>query len=259
LNLTATKKILDANYEQFSNHDFIIDDPISIPHRFTQKQDIEISGFFAAMFSWGLRKTIINKSLELMQLFDNAPHQFVTQHEEVDLKRMLGFKHRTFNDTDLLYFISFFKSHYANHASLEAAFCIDNRSMYDRLVAFNNYFFSMPYLQNRTRKHVSTPANKSACKRLNMYFRWMVRNSNEEIDFGIWKSIDASELIIPLDVHVLKVANQLGLVNDTKHSWDVALRLTNELIKIEPNDPVKYDFALFGLGVLQKNIFKKAT
>ncbi len=246
------KDFLDAKVELYNQPSFIKDDPICIPHLFTQKQDIEIAGFFAAMFAWGNRTTIINKSKELMQLMDMAPHQFITQHAETDLKKLLAFKHRTFNTTDLLYFIEFFKHHYSNHASLEQAFIKWGNEVEQMLIGFHHYFFSLEHVPNRTKKHVATPYKKSNCKRLNMFLRWMVRNDNRGVDFGVWKKIQPSQLICPVDLHVARVATRFNLLHRKQMDWQAALELTEYLKTLDAKDPVKYDFALFALGALEK-------
>jgi uncharacterized protein (TIGR02757 family) len=222
---------------------------------FSKKQDIEIAGFFASIFAWGNRTTIIQKSKELMQLMDNAPHQFCVEHQESDLKKLLAFKHRTFNTTDLLYFIEFLKTHYSAHESLEAAFCLapDNNPA-ARLHHFHQYFFSLPDAPPRTKKHIATPSKGSTCKRLNMYLRWMVRKDNKGVDFGIWNTIKPSELICPIDLHVARVAKRFQLLDRTKIDWQAGLELTQYLKTLDPKDPVKYDFALFGLGVIEKYV-----
>ena len=252
----SLKHFLDKKVEEYNRHSFIKDDPICIPHLFTRKQDIEIAGFLAATFSWGNRITIINKSKELLALMDNAPHQFITGHQEKDLKRLLEFKHRTFNTTDLLYFISFLKQHYENNSSLETAFFSNtaksSHTVENALTHFHTTFFSLPDAPLRTRKHISTPYKNSACKRLNMYMRWMVRKDKKGVDFGLWKKIKPSELICPLDVHVARVARSFGLLTRKATDWKAAEELTASLSKLDSKDPVKYDFALFGLGVIER-------
>ena len=279
------RAFLDRKVAEYNQPSFIPDDPISIPHRYTQKQDIEIAGFFAAIFSWGNRKTIIGKSQQLMQLMDEAPYQFVRQHTDTDLKRLLGFKHRTFNPTDLLYFIVFLRRHYLLYESLEDAFlqpwerrgtvaapstgtapaatpgtgtsaavtAYDARSA---LSAFHHYFFSLEedgerIAPPRTRKHISTPEKNSSCKRINMFLRWMVRKDGNGVDFGIWRRIPMSLLICPLDLHVARVAKRLGLLTRERSDWQAAVQLTEGLSLLDKDDPVKYDFALFGLGVME--------
>lgn len=252
------QKFLDRKVIEFNNPSFIKDDPVCIPHLFAKKQDIEIAGFFAAIFAWGIRKTIINKSRSLMQLMDNSPHDFCLNHSDADLKRLLGFCHRTFNDTDLLYFISFLKFHYSKHKSLETAFFnqktknITGNKIEIALNYFYSYFFSLDDIPNRTRKHIASPHKNSSCKRLNMYLRWMVRNDNKGVDFGLWKKVKPSELICPLDVHVVRVAKNLGMLQRNHADWLAALELTEALKTFDEEDPVKYDFALFGLGILEK-------
>lgn len=251
----SLKDFLDKKVEEFNTPDFIPLDPISIPHRFTKKQDIEVMGFFASILAWGQRKTIINKCVELAERMDNAPHDFILNHQEQDLKQVLGFKHRTFNDTDLLYFISFFKQHYLRFDSLEDAFLQDSfvpdaNRVEQALISFRSYFFSLPDFPTRTRKHISSPLQKSSCKRLNMFLRWMVRKDNKGVDFGMWNRLKPSDLICPCDVHVERVARKFGLIQSDKVNWKTALELTENLRVLDPLDPVKYDFALFGIGVV---------
>jgi uncharacterized protein (TIGR02757 family) len=257
-NLTDLKKFLDKKVIQFNSLDFIQDDPVCIPHLFSKKQDIEIAGFFAAIFAWGIRKTIINKSKLLFQLMDNSPYDFCVNHTDEDLKKLEKFCHRTFNDTDLLYFVSFLKFHYSKNKSLESAF-FNNKTMSqsehtveNSLNYFYNYFFSLEDIPERTKKHIASPQKNSSCKRLNMFLRWMVRNDNKGVDFGIWKKITPAQLICPLDVHVARVSRHFGLLQRKQVDWFAAVELTQELKKFDPQDPVKYDFALFGLGVLEK-------
>lgn len=245
--------LLNAKYEQFNQPNFIPDDPISIPHQFSQKQDIEIMGFFAATLAWGQRKTIINKCDELVELMDKSPFDFIKNHQESDLKRFLAFKHRTFNATDTLYFIEFFKNHYAKFNSLEDAFIInhsvENQDVKAGLINFQEYFFSIEDYPERTRKHIATPARNSTCKRINMFLRWMVRKDDRGVDFGIWNRILPSQLVCPCDVHVDRVGRKLGLIQRQQTDWTTAAELTQNLKILDPSDPVKYDFALFGLGV----------
>lgn len=250
------QEFLDLKVKQYNQPDFIPNDPISIPHRFTKKQDIEISGFFAAILAWGQRKTIINKCLELFQLMDNAPHDFLLNHQEDDLKPFLTFKHRTFNDIDTLYFIHFLSWFYQTHESLEDAFLIGQTgkvdSMESILSQFHSFFFSLENAPNRTKKHIATPVRKAACKRINMYLRWMVRSDEQGVDFGLWKRISPSQLICPCDLHVDRVGRKLGLITRKQTDWITALELTEKLREFDPEDPVKYDFALFGLGIEEK-------
>jgi uncharacterized protein (TIGR02757 family) len=242
------RDFLNRKVDEYNRPAFIINDPILVPHSFSKLQDIEIAGFFTAIFSWGNRTTIINKSRQLMQLMDNAPHQFILQHEEKDLIRFLDFRHRTFNATDLLYFIEFFRHHYTRSVSLEDAFLHST----DHLTGFYHYFFSLQSAPPRTYKHIATPEKNSSCKRLNMFLRWMVRHDDRGVDFGIWKKISPGQLICPLDVHVARVARRFGLMTRMTTDWLAALELTDYLITLDADDPAKYDFALFGLGVMEK-------
>lgn len=263
MNTPDLKAFLDRKVDLYNQPSFIKDDPISIPRRFNKKQDIEIAGFFAAVFSWGNRTTIINKANELMQLMDDAPHQFCLHHSNSDLKKLLSFKHRTFNATDLLYFVSFFNAHYQKHSSLESAFTQwmnkKNETIENALNGFYHYFFSLPDIPLRTRKHVASPEKNSSCKRINMFLRWMVRNDEKGVDFGLWKNISPSQLICPLDVHVIRVATQLNLLQRKIPDWQAALELTAFLRTLDSNDPVKYDFALFGTGVMENRILQRGT
>lgn len=253
------KDFLDVKVGEYNQPGFIQNDPICIPHRFSKKQDIEIAAFFAAILAWGQRKTIINKCTELFARMDNEPYAFMTGHSDQDLKGLLGFKHRTFNDTDLLYFVEFFHQHYQRSDSLETAFLPKDSSLLgdaldieQSLNHFRSYFFSLPDFPRRTIKHVSSPLQKSTCKRLNMFLRWMVRKDACGVDFGVWNIIKPADLICPCDVHVDRVARKLGLIERKQTDWRTAMELTAELRRFDPLDPVKYDFALFGLGVEEK-------
>lgn len=275
------KDFLDFKVEQYNRPNFIANDPISIPHQYTKKQDIEIAAFFAAILAWGQRKTILNKCEELFLRMDRQPYEFMLHHSDHDLKGLLGFKHRTFNDTDLLYFVSFFKQHYTHSLSLETAFfpkqpifnsdylpetaaaevelssaaCMvaefnqDSKAVEKALIRFRSYFFSLADYPERTKKHISSPIQKSTCKRLNMFLRWMVRKDHQGVDFGIWNNVKSSALICPCDVHVDRVARGFGLIKRKQTDWQTAIELTTKLKEFDPLDPVKYDFALFGLGV----------
>lgn len=252
-------ELLDSKYKEYNSALFIESDPISIPHRFTKKQDIEIIGFWIAMLAWGNRKSIIASGNKLVELMDGAPHDFILNHRETDLKRFLDFKHRTFNATDALYFVEFFKQHYSKHESLEDAFIQPGNPTIGKSVntesilsGFHNYFFSLQDAPNRTRKHIATPERNSTCKRLNMFLRWMVRKDKNGVDFGIWKKIKPSQLLIPLDVHVDRTARKLGLIKRKQTDWQTVLELTENLKQYDPRDPVKYDYALFGLSILDK-------
>jgi uncharacterized protein (TIGR02757 family) len=256
---TNIKEFLDAMVEKYNSVDFIMNDPICIPHQFSLKQDIEIMGFWSAILAWGQRKTIINKSNELIHLMDDAPYQFVLNHQAHDLKRFEKFKHRTFNYTDTLYFFQFFQHFYRKNETLEQGFVPflsqEDQNIEKALIGFHKLFFSFEDAPLRTQKHISTPARKSACKRINMFLRWMVRRDNKGVDFGIWQQIKPSQLVCPCDVHVDRIARKFQLISRQQTDWQTALELTENLKKLDPTDPVKYDFALFGLGVDTENNF----
>ena len=252
MNKTNWKDFLDKKVDEYNQPFFIQEDPICIPHLFSKKQDIEIAGFFAAIFAWGNRTTIIQKSKELMLLMDMQPYNFCMHYEPIALKRLLGFKHRTFNDTDLLYFIDFFKHHYTRHKSLESAFTMHGDTIEKMLTGFHHYFFSLEHVPYRTRKHIANPERGSTCKRLNMFLRWMVRHDNKGVDFGIWESINPSLLVCPIDLHVARVAKRFNLLQRKQTDWLAAVELTDYLRTLDAEDPVKYDFALFGMGVIDK-------
>jgi uncharacterized protein (TIGR02757 family) len=250
------KEFLDRKVDEYNQPSFIKDDPISIPHLFTKKQDIEIAGFFAAIFAWGNRTTIIQKSKELMQLMEMQPHEFCLNHTSGELKKLFEFKHRTFNTTDLLYFIEFLKFHYSQNDSLETAFTKwmskKDDTTGNALQGFYHYFFSLPDIPLRTRKHIASPEKNSTCKRLNMFLRWMVRRDKAGVDFGIWKNISPSQLICPVDLHVARVSRRFNILEGKQVNWVTALALTDYLRILDKDDPVKYDFALFGLGAIEK-------
>ena len=255
------RTFLDKKVAEYNQPSFIANDPVSIPHQYSKRQDIEIAGFFTAIFSWGNRTTIIRKAQELMELMHREPHQFILQHTDNDLKRLLDFRHRTFNATDLLYFIAFFRHHYSHHDSLEDAFLrpweerAPGREGWDAeraLSAFYHYFFSLDETPPRTRKHIASPEKNSSCKRINMFLRWMVRQDANGVDFGLWRRIPPRRLICPLDLHVARVAKRFGLLTRVPTDWPAAVELTGRLLTLDANDPVKYDFALFGLGVMEK-------
>jgi len=208
---------------------------------------------FTAIFSWGQRKTIISKSTELMKRMDDEPHRFILDHSAKDLINLKGFKHRTFQQEDLMYFIRFLHYHYTHSSSLESAFLINGtcRDIETSLENFYNLFFNLDAVPQRTRKHISHPFSLSTCKRLCMYLRWMVRSKQKGVDFGLWKKIKPLQLQIPMDVHVHRVAQRLGLLSTPKRNWSAVTELTRHLREFDPEDPVKYDFALFNLGQLK--------
>ncbi|MGF1533687.1 MAG: TIGR02757 family protein [Bernardetiaceae bacterium] len=246
-------KLLEEKAHQYNQPDFITSDPIQIPHRFSRLQDIEIMGFWAATLAWGQRKTIIQNCLRLIEYMDGEPYLFVKNHSLADRKPFLSFKHRTFQPTDALYFLEFLQYFYQKNDSLETAFVPKGLSgvleVGQALERFHRCFFSLPDIPTRTRKHVARPSTKSACKRLNMFLRWMVRTDDAGVDFGCWKQIQPAQLICPLDVHVGRVARRLGLLTRKQDDWQAALELTQALRQFDPLDPVRYDFALFGMGL----------
>ncbi|MBN8697015.1 MAG: TIGR02757 family protein [Bacteroidetes bacterium] len=247
------KEFLDEKYEQYNRLDFIESDPISIPHRFSKKEDIEIAGFLAATIAWGQRVTIINNANKLMKLMDDAPHDFILNAKAKDLKRFNNFVHRTFNGTDAMFFMSSLQNIYKKHGGLEQVFVSKSKdeACKEAIMNFRKVFFSIPHPE-RTGKHVSNPAENSSAKRLCMYLRWMVRDDKRGVDFGIWKnSVQAKDLMCPLDVHTGNVGRKLGLLKRSQNDWKAVTELSDNLRKLDKKDPIKYDFALFGLGVFE--------
>jgi uncharacterized protein (TIGR02757 family) len=253
MKLTEIKTFLEDKAQQYESFDFIEVDPIQIPHQFSLKEDIEISGFLAATIAWGNRKSIINNAQKMMQLMDQAPYDFVINHKEVDLARFEGFVHRTFNAEDLRYFIKALRHVYQKYQGLEQLFSSQAtpKSLQVAIHHFKKVFFSLPH-QQRTQKHVSDPLKGSAAKRLNMYLRWMVRSNKNGVDFGLWPSIHPRQLSCPLDVHSGNVARKLRLLKRKQNDGKALLELDTALRKMDPEDPVKFDYALFGLGVFEK-------
>lgn len=247
------KEFLDEKVELYNNPNFIESDPIQIPHDYTLKEDIEISGFLAATIAWGNRKMIINNAQKLMILMGNSPYDFIMSHKENDLEKLEGFVHRTFNSVDVVTFVKALKHVYQNHKGLEAVFAKESEphSNQKSISEFKKVFFEIPH-QQRTTKHISDPLNNSAAKRINMFLRWMVRKDNKGVDFGIWKTISPASLSCPLDVHSGNVARKLNLLTRKQNDAKALFELDSNLRKLDPNDPVKYDFALFGLGVFEK-------
>ena len=250
MNKSELKAFLDEKVALYNRPDFIAADPISIPHAFSIRQDIEIAAFFAALLAWGQRITIINKVRTLLALMDNAPYDFMVNHQNADLGVFKKFKHRTFNGVDCLYFIRFLGQYYQREHTLETAFKVtkEDADMGNSLIRFHHLFFSLGDFPVRTKKHVATPERKSACKRINMFLRWMVRKDKNGVDFGLWNTISPSQLVCPCDVPVERVATKGKLITRKHTDWTMALELTDNLKKFDRQDPVKYDFALFGLG-----------
>ena len=246
------KEFLDEKVNQYNSLAFIDSDPISIPHRFNLKEDIEISGFLASTIAWGNRTMIIKNASKLIGLMGNSPYDFILNHDEHDFDRFNGFVHRTFNEIDLVYFIKSIKNIYVNHGGMENVFSqsVTADSTQPAIHHFNSTFFSLPH-PSRTSKHVSDPEKGSASKKINMYLRWLVRSDNKGVDFGIWKSISPNQLSCPLDVHSGNVARKLGLLTRTQNDAKAVKELDFNLRQMDKDDPVKYDFALFGLGVFE--------
>lgn len=252
MNLSELKSFLDGKVIEYNQPKFVESDPIQIPYQFERKEDIEIAAFLTATIAWGNRKMINNNAKKMMDLLGNSPYDFVMNHAEDDLESLESFVHRTFNGTDFIFFIKALKNIYEHHGGLEAAFSTTkDKRLQENISKFKALFFSIPHPE-RTRKHVSDPNKGSAAKRINMFLRWMVRNDNTGVDFGIWTGISPSQLSCPLDVHSGNVARKLGILKRKQNDGKALLELDTALRKLDPNDPVKYDFALFGLGVFEK-------
>lgn len=253
MNKKELKEFLDQKVIEYNNPRFLESDPIQIPHRFHKKEDIEISGFLTATIAWGNRKSIINNAQKMMDLMGNTPYEFVMNHKPTDLESVEDFVHRTFNGTDLAYFIQSLRNIYENHGGLEGIFTKyqDKSSLQPTISIFKKIFFELPS-EIRTMKHVSDPLKGSAAKRINMYLRWMVRSAHTQVDFGLWDKISPSKLSCPLDVHSGNVARKLKLLKRKQNDAKALEELDRGLRKLDPVDPVKYDFALFGLGVFEK-------
>jgi len=253
LNGTELKEFLDEKVALYNRPDFIESDPIQIPHLFTTKEDIEIAGFLAATIAWGNRKIIISNAKKMMELMGNSPYDFVMSHNDAQLEHFATFVHRTFNGTDFTCFIKSLRHIYNTHHGLEAVFAknAEAESLQKSIHLFKKIFFEIEH-QNRTQKHVSDPLSGSAAKRINMFLRWMVRNDNAGVDFGLWKSISPALLSCPLDVHSGNVARKLGILTRKQNDAKAVAELDKQLRLMDMHDPVKYDFALFGLGVFEK-------
>lgn len=276
MRISEIKQFLDSQLSFIESQAFIEPDPVSIPHQFRKKEDIEISAFLTATIAWGNRKIILKNANDLMNRMDYEPHSFILHHSASDIKRLANFKHRTFNFTDLHFFIKSLKNIYLHYDGMEEIFSLlkgpfqsgaSKEFIYDEwnaqtaILNFRKVFFSLPH-QKRTEKHVSSPPPSeniktgSACKRLNMFLRWMVRNDNTKIDFGLWNKLPASKLMCPLDVHSARVARELGLLKRKQNDWKATLELTNNLAKMNPKDPAQYDLALFWIGTKTKKSVK---
>jgi uncharacterized protein (TIGR02757 family) len=245
-------EFLEFNYDQYNTPEFIESDPISIPHLFTKKQDIEIAGFLTATISWGTRKSIIINARKLIQMMDDDPHSFIMGASEFDLLPFRKFVHRTFNGEDCIFFLQSLKNIFTKIESMEVLFMpANNIGMSEAIGHFREEFLLTPH-QKRSEKHISDPLSGSSAKRINMFLRWMIRNDSHGVDFGLWKRITPSELMCPLDVHSGNVARKLGLLTRKSNDWKAAEELTLNLRRFDPSDPVKYDFALFGLGIYER-------
>jgi uncharacterized protein (TIGR02757 family) len=247
------QSFLDQKFQSFNHPVFIETDPIQVPALFTTKENIEIAGFLAAMLAWGQRPTIIRNALKLVTLMDNNPIEFLLNTPEDELDGFVDFKHRTFNGIDCLFFLKSLRNIYLNHGGLESVFTQGfqtDGSIFGALVYFRNVFFELGH-EHRTEKHVSDVEKGAAAKRLNMFLRWMVRSDKAGVDFGLWKQIPSSALMLPLDVHTGNVARKLGLLTRTQNDWKAVEEITQKLREFDPEDPIKYDFALFGLGVFE--------
>lgn len=253
MNKQDLKEFLEEKTLRYNTRGFINEDPIAVPHLFSKKQDIEIAGFLAATIAWGQRKTIVKNAHKLVQMMDFTPYEFITNSTPTDWEVFNDFKHRTLNGEDCIYFVKSLQHIYKNHESMEDLFAQNNEltGVKQLIINFRSYFFNLTHL-TRTEKHVSNPGKGSAAKRLNMFLRWMVRKDNKGVDFGIWNKINPAQLIIPLDVHTGNVGRKLGLLKRKQNDWESANELTQALLKFDSKDPIKYDFALFGLGIFEK-------
>ena len=252
--LKEVKELLDEKYFQFNNTSFIETDPISIPHQFSKKEDIEIASLLVATIAWGQRTSIINNGNKLMRLMNDEPHNFILNFSKKDALRFEGFVHRTFNSTDCIFFLNSLKHIYTKHGGLEAAFSsqFSNKEtdVKNAITNFRTLFLNTSH-QSRSEKHISNPSAKSSAKRLCMFLRWMVRKDKHGVDFGIWKDIKPSQLCLPLDLHTGNVSRKLGLLNRTQNDWQAVEEITSVLRQFDKNDPIKYDFSLFGLGAFE--------
>lgn len=247
--------LLEEAYKKYNKPSFITDDPISIPHSYSVQQDIEIAGLFAAILAFGQRKVSIRKTKELLQLMDNAPHDFIVNHKEEERKAFIHFVHRTFQPQDAIHFIYKLQKIYRSYNSLDQMFAHfdvknDGNKVEASLNQFHDFFFSEETDSQRSKKHLPCPRKKSTCKRLNLFLRWMVRKDNSGVDFGLWNSLNSRDLLMPYDVHVERLAKHYGLVSRKARDWKAVVELTSNLRQFDKEDPVKYDYALFGQGVL---------
>jgi len=248
------KELLDEKYFQFNNTSFIETDPISIPHQFSKKEDIEIASLLVATIAWGQRISIINNGNKLMRLMNDEPYEFIMNFSKKDAIRFENFVHRTFNSVDCVFFLNALRNIYTKHGGLENAFSgkfsKDEKDVKNAITHFRELFLSIPHV-SRSDKHISNPSAKSSAKRLCMFLRWMVRKDKHGVDFGIWKSIHPSQLCLPLDLHTGNVSRKLGLLTRTQNDWQAVEEITAVLREFDKKDPIKYDFSLFGLGAFE--------
>ncbi len=241
------KAFLDEKASQYERADFVADDPISVPHLFSKKEDVEVAGLLASTISWGNRKAIVKKAHEMMNFLDNDPHNFVVNASEGELERLRNFVYRTFQNDDLAGMVRGLRHIYNAFGQMENLFAGgDVRTGIARLRSE-----MLPHLSPRTHRHISNVESGSACKRINMFLRWMVRKSTSGVDFGLWSCLDASQLLLPLDVHTGNVGRRLGLLSRRQNDWKAVEEITSALRRLDPSDPTKYDFALFGLGIFE--------
>lgn len=251
ISFNEIKELLDEKYYLFNNTSFIETDPISIPHQFTKKEDIEISALLIATIAWGQRISIIKNGNKLMQLMNNEPHQFILDFSKADVKRFSNFVHRTFNSEDCVFFLKSLKNIYINYGGLEPVFAQSKENnIKEAIVNFRNSFLETSH-EYRIEKHISNPNKNSSAKRLCMFLRWMVRKDKHGVDFGIWKTIKPFQLCLPLDVHTGNVSRKLGLLKRNSNDWQAVEEITNTLKLFDATDPIKYDFSLFGLGAFE--------
>lgn len=253
MNDSEIKDFLETKYNQYNNRDFILSDPIQIPHRYTKKEDIEISGFLASEIAWGKRSMIIRNADKIMKTMDDAPYDFVMNAQNSDFNRAINCGHRTFKGEDLIFFLKSLQNIYKNHSGLENVFVEgynNDNTVFSAIKYFREIFFETEHLP-RSEKHIANVIKKSSAKRLNMFLMWMVRNDGRGVHFGLWNKIPASSLKMPLDVHSGNTARALGILNRKQNDWAAVIELTEKLSEFDINDPVKYDFALFGLGVFE--------
>ena len=245
------KEFLDQKYNQYNTTEFIETDPIQIPHCFSKKEDIEIAAFLSATIAWGNRKMIIRNSKKMIDLLDNSPFDFISNANNKEINSISGFVHRTFNNTDFIFFIKSLQNIYKNHGGLENIFSNNFTDVKSSIANLRKVFFEIPYPE-KTGRHISNVEKNSAAKRINMFLMWMIRNDKKGVHFGLWNKIKPADLFLPLDVHTGNVGRKLGLLKRNQNDWKAVAEITTQLQKFDKTDPVKYDFALFGLGVFEK-------